>query len=582
MMKHKLKEITLHKPFLFLLFLIFTASANAQLFAPRVYPQNFFIYPVDARISLSGNFGELRTNHFHMGLDCRTNQVENRPVKAAADGYVSRVSVAPFGFGRAIYITHANGLTTVYGHLNKFYPALESYLIDHQYKMKSWATNLELQPGMFEVKKGQFIANSGNTGGSMGPHLHFEIRDTKTDKVLNPLLFNLPVADPIPPDIQHLYMYDRCISTYSQSAQHLPIRKIGNHYTTTQAVIPVHTDKVSFGITATDKQSGSNFSNGIYEAVIYLDGKALNGFQLDSIDYLESRYINAHIDYKKKAEGGPYVQHLSRLPGYPQGVHEDFVNDGVIELHDNNVHDIEIIVKDTRGNASKLAFKIKKELVKEKGNTAQNASFYDKVEFHPGFVNVFENEDLYLHLSPQALYDSLSFQYAQKASSQPNSYSDNFSVLSGLVPSHDFFTIKLRANKPLPDSLQKKVLMKRTWKGSTEYVQAIPDGDWYSAKFRAFGDFELIIDTIPPVIGGMANGSNLSGAHRIVFTPRDNSGIKSFNAYLNDNWLMFTNDKARNFIYIFDEKCPKGNHTLKVIVEDIAGNVSQREIKFTR
>ena len=174
---------TLHKPFLFFIFLFFSSAMYAQIFPAKNYPKGYFIYPVDARISLAANFGELRANHYHMGLDCRTDQVQNKIVKAAAQGYIARVSIAPFGFGRAIYINHPNGLTTVYGHLNAFFPALEKYVKEKQYELQSWNVSLDFSPTQFPVKQGQLIAHSGNTGGSQGPHCHFEIRDTKTGKV---------------------------------------------------------------------------------------------------------------------------------------------------------------------------------------------------------------------------------------------------------------------------------------------------------------------------------------------------------------------------------------------------------------
>lgn len=580
-MIHTIQEIHLHKPFLFFLALLFPALFYGQDFPAKEYPQNDFIYPVEATISLSANFGELRSNHYHMGLDCRTNQTENKRVKAAADGYVMRVTVAPFGFGRAIYVRHPNGYTTVYGHLNKFYPALETYLTEQQYLMETWAIDLEMNPEQFPVKQGQFIAYSGNTGGSMGPHLHFEIRDNDANKVYNPLLFNMPIPDKVPPTLVSLYMYDRCKSTYSQTPRHLPIKRIAEgRYATNQAVIPIHTDRISFGIHANDKQSGSNNPNGIYEAVIYLDGNALTGFQLDDIDYLETRYLNAHIDYKKKAEGGPYVQHLSRLPGYPQGVYRDFASDGVIELTDNLVHDVKIVVKDPNGNASELSFKIQQGKITENAGPL-NASFYDRHQFHPGFVNVYEDEQVHLYLPETALYDSVTFTHAQKASTRAGSVSNVFTLLSGVVPSHNYFTVKIKPTQNT-DSIEDKILMKQSWGSRTDYVKAERQGDWYVARFRTFGDFELIADTTPPVIGGIANGANLSGSSRIVFTPRDNTGIKSFNAYVDGQWLLFTNDKGRNYIYVFDERVSKGKHQLRVVVEDLAGNVSEREITFTR
>ncbi len=399
----------LHKPFLFFLFTFFSSQIFSQYFPAKNYPQKYFMYPVkDVRISLAANFGELRSNHYHMGLDCRTDQAENKTTVAAAEGYVSRISVAPFGFGRAIYINHPNGLTTVYGHLNKFFPALEAYLKEKQYENQSWAISLSLEPGQFPVKKGQFIALSGNTGGSMGPHVHFEIRDTKTDKVLNPLLFDLPIPDKVPPTIVSLYMYDRCKSTYSQSPVRIPLKWAGNKFVATRDVIPVHTYKVSFGITANDKQSGSTNPNGIYEGILYFDNLAVNAFQLDSISYDETRYLNAHIDYKTKAAGGPYIQHFSRLPGYPRGVYKDILSDGVIDLDNQEVHPVKLEVLDAQGNKTTIEFNIQRGFIKETGKEEQ---VMEAKEFLPEFVNVYEDDNIQLYLDANNLTNEAGIRY---------------------------------------------------------------------------------------------------------------------------------------------------------------------------
>lgn len=574
----------LHKPFLFLLCLHFSYNSRAQVFPVKNYPKGYFIYPVDAKIGLAANFGELRPNHYHMGLDCRTNQVQNRPVKAAADGYIAHVRVEPLGFGRAIYINHPNGLTTLYGHLNTFYPALEKYVKGQQYKLQSWQVFLDIPAGMFPVKQGQFIAFSGNAGGSQGPHCHFEIRDTKTDKVLNPLLFGLPIPDNVPPTILRLAVYDRLVSTYSQSAKLFGLKKIKGGYTTVEPAITVNTDKVSFGISANDKYTGSANPNGIYEADLYFDEQPIVGLQIDSITYDETRYVNAHIDYKTRAAGGPFIEHISRLPGYPEGVYKDFSGDGVIELSDEATHQVKIVVKDTYGNTSTLGFKIKKGLVHANGLEKEPASYHDEQEFHPGFVNIFENENVQLVLKPEALYDSFTFVHSTKPANSLNSFSDIYVMASGLIPVHDFFTLRIKTNKPIPTELRNKMLIKRTWADKTEVVKATPDGDWFTAYFKNFGNFELIADDVPPIItGGFHDNANLSKASRIIFIPKDNNEeIKNFRAELDGKWLMFTNDKGKLFIYKFDEMCPNGYHELKISAQDEAGNTTEKILHFTR
>ncbi len=576
-------KATLHKPFLFFFACILAVPVFSQVFSPRIYPQGYFIYPVVARIGLAANFGELRANHYHMGLDCRTDLVVNKKILAAADGYIAKVSVGPFGFGQAIYINHPNGLTTLYGHLNSFYPKLEKYVIEQQYLRQSWQVSLDIPKDLFPIAKGQLIALSGSTGGSQGPHCHFEIRDTKTDKVLNPLLFGFPLPDKVPPSIVRLYMYDRCISTYRQIPKQLPIKKVGNTFSTTSEIITVNTDKISFGISANDKLSDSNNPNGIYNAVIYLDDQPLSGFLLDSISYDETRYLNAHIDYKTKMSGGPYIQHLSRLPGYPQGVYKDVNGDGVIELKDDQIHSVKIVVKDANDNTSILNFKIKKGIIKEKGRAEDSSQYYDQKEFFPGFVNVYETNKFQLYLPPSTLYDSLPFTFSAMRSISPSSYSDAITILSGEVPAQEFFTVKIKPNRAVAESSGDRMLIKQSWGAKNQVIKAQKEGEWYKAKFRIFGNFELIADTIPPVIGGFADGANLSHAKSIVFTPRDNNEeLKNFRAELDGQWLRFTNDKGRTFIYNFDEKCLYGKHDLRVSIEDEAGNRAERVIHFTR
>ncbi|MEO8821087.1 MAG: hypothetical protein ABI267_01870, partial [Ginsengibacter sp.] len=206
------------------------------------------------------------------------------------------------------------------------------------------------------------------------------------------------------------------------------------------------------------------------------------------------------------------------------------------------------------------------------------------IDFQPNQVNVFENQDIQLYLPAPTLYDSLAFTHSERVDNLPDSYSGIHSVLSGLVPSEDYFTITLKANKIVPEYLKNKMLIKESWKGKNEVVKALQTGNSYSAKFNLFGDFELIADDKPPVIHVDFNdNANVSSHSTIVVTPIDNNDvIKNFRAELDGKWLMFSNDKGKKYIYHFDEKCPRGKHELKISVEDEAGNRTQNIYHFTR
>ena len=223
-------------------------------------------------------------------------------------------------------------------------------------------------------------------------------------------------------------------------------------------------------------------------------------------------------------------------------------------------------------------------MIKETGLQKDSASYYNQKEFHPGFVNIFESEDLQLILSPKDLYDSFAFVYSKKPGVSSLSYSGIYVIESGLVPVHSNFIVRIKADKPVPAELRDKMLIKRTWGNKTEVAKATGDGEWFTAKFRSFGNFELIADDVPPVIyGGFKDNSNLSKSSRIIFIPKDNNDeIKSFRADLDGRWLRFTNDKGHSFIYNFDEMCGRGNHELKISVSDEAGNTTEKTYHFTR
>ncbi len=593
--------------------LLISGAAVAQLFPATNYPHDYFRNPLDVPIKLAANFGELRPNHYHMGLDIRTMQRENLPVHAAADGYVSRVEIEPAGFGQAIYIRHPNGYTTVYGHLNQFFPALAAYISEQQYKQQSWQVDLELPAGLFPVKKGDLIAYSGNTGGSQGPHLHFEIRRTAGDVNQNPLLFGLPVPDNTPPSIVRLAWYDRAEDSYEGKAHLLPVHKIGvpghtaagdalARYALTPDLLTVSAKRITFALSAFDTQSGSSNPNGIFQAVLYEDEQPVIGFQLNNISYDNTRNINAHIDYALRAMGGPFVQRLFLMPGYPAPTiyasPAGQPTTGVLDLGDGKVHRLRVEVKDTYGNTSLLEYQVKYD---PSLSAAAGAPVTPPGKlFYPGMVDGIDTTGCSFFLGEKSLYDSVWLSATQvglpgSGHSLSGGVSATYAIGAPWVPLLEPVLVRLsllhdnRPNDALavsgPTAINDHIVMVCT-NGSQRDVQRVEWHDgWASARFRGFGNFQLVEDTIAPVITPLQpmEGAHLGLAPRIAFSVKDNlSGIRHFRAELDGAWLCFTNDKNLAYIYKFDSHCLPGRHTLTVTAEDVAGNKVFREYHFTR
>jgi len=577
-----------------LLFLLLSSALtlDAQIFPLVTYPKGYFRNPLNIPISLSGNFGELRPNHYHMGFDIRTQQRVNLPVYAAAEGYIAKIKIEPAGFGRAIYINHPNGYTTVYCHLNDFNPALEKYVKDLQYKTESWKQFADIPAALFPVKKGDFIAWSGTTGGSQAPHVHFEIRSTADDINKNPALFGLPLPDDTKPVISRLALYDRTRSLYEQSPRYLPLKKTATGYATTAALITVASPRCSFAISATDTHSGSTNANGIFEADLFSDGRPVIGFRMDNIGYDNTRNLNAHIDYKTRATGGPFLQQLFLLPGYANSIYRPMGGDGALDISDGKVHPVRIEVKDANGNMSTLETSVQYEAAvpgREPGGapaaiqppalTPSTTKMY-----YPGMLDGLEAPACEFYIGEKSLYDSVHIAYKQTAATAPDVVSAVHSIGAAYIPLQESMLVRIKPTMVLSSDQHNRIVMQRFAGSKKEVAKVEWQQDWAAARFREMGSFQLVYDTTPPVItAGFADGARLAKAGRIVINVRDNLGsYNSFRALLDGHWLRFTNDKGLAFIYTFDEKCAPGAHTLEVSATDEAGNIAQKTFTFTR
>ena len=533
-------------------------------------------------MELTANFGELRTHHWHMGLDIRTQTRENLPVYAAAGGYIASIGVRPLSFGRFIIINHPNGLSTLYAHLNDFAPELETYVTNQQYQQESWAIELKFSSHQFPVSKGTFIGYSGNTGGSAGPHLHFEIMDTKTERRLNPLLFGFPLEDKVPPVIKGIALYDRGRSINGQSPRAVPIKKTITGYTLANSdTLTTSLSQIGLAIQATDQVSGSTNPNGIYSATLEVDGQTVLAFILDSIDYEQTGYINAHIDYRHKQMGGAYYQHLSMLPGEGGVAYHPYQSDGVIRLTDTLPHPIAIIVADPYGNQSILRFQIKT-TNPWLGPAANPAKLPGKEPTHfvPRNPVLIRKPDFQIDFPAMGLYDSLPIFYRRDLFPiLPGAITARHQLNDPTIPVHLNFSVRLKPERAVPTELRNKVIMQRSYGSVRKVKTGNWEGEWVTAEFDDFGYFQAFVDTIPPqvTLAGKGDTINVSALSRLVFTPTDNFGaIKRFRAELNDSWIRFTNDKGRSWIYRFDQRCPYGVHKLTVTVEDLVGNVTTK------
>jgi hypothetical protein len=544
-------------------------SAFAQVQQP--YPQGYFVYPVDkAKVGIVANFGELRPNHWHMGLDCRTDKKENYPILAAAEGYISKVKIEPYGFGNAIYIAHPNGLTTLYAHLNDFYPELQAYVKEQQYNLKSWKVFIDVPANKFPVTKGQFIAFSGNTGGSMGPHLHFEIRDTKTDKVLNPLRFGFNLPDNVKPVVKKIAIYDRNKSVYEQTPQFVSLIKKGTDYVVKDTIL-LKTDCASIGIAAYDQISNTPNQNGIFGAALFDGNQMLSSFRLDSIGYDETRFLNAHIDFKLKATGGGYIQHVSALPGNTIAAYQSGnLQKGQIDLSDGLPHNMSIIVSDANGNATNVFFVMKKS---PKATSLKDSVVVGYRYALAGQPYTYKTEDIMVNINQAALYDRIMFNVTSsvvKAAAISNLYQ----VQNSNVPLHNNIEISIKPTMPIADALQTKVVAVLN---SKEGYAATKKGNYYSINTRDFGNYYLAVDTIAPVITPINFTNNsIIKANSIRFTVKDNyTNIKKCEAFLDGEWIL-VGYKGSSHYYKVDERLTPGVHQLKIEATDEVGNVNTK------
>ncbi|MGZ6499061.1 MAG: M23 family metallopeptidase [Bacteroidia bacterium] len=570
--------------FIFLLFSLLFSGVYAQ----SNYPQNYFRPPVDTNLSLAGNFGEIRPNHFHAGFDIRTNNREGMPVYAAADGYISRIKISPYGYGNALYITHPNGFTTVYGHLKSFNAAIQNFERDVQYNKESFEIDTLLSPDKLPVKKGDLIALSGNTGGSQGPHLHFEIRDSKTESPINPYLFGFFIPDTVPPRITQIAIYPMdkisLINGKNEPKKIAPIYKKGKYSLLKTDTLIVQGD-IGFGIECYDTETKSNNKNAVYSIELQSGGKRIYYYEMEKFSFENARYVNAHIDYPSKQRHDTKIQKCFLSKNNQLGIYKNVLNDGIINFTDDSVHWIRYIVKDYFGNSAELMLKIKSRSNHKIQNKIKQTgdNFFDCQK-----ENQFKNEEIQITIPPYALYDDIQFTYS-KPGSVKGSYSPLYQIMTDETALQKSYALSIKTIK-LPDHLQaKSCIISVNDKGKKSYEGGTYQDGWVNTKTNVFGNFTITVDTIAPKIRTafpLPKGStvNLSKAKTIGVIATDNlSGIKKYRATIDGKWVLMEYEMKQNLLfYTFNAKISSGVHTFKIDVTDDKENTSTIQFSFKR
>lgn len=556
---------------------LLSLSAFSAALAQPAYPVNYFRNPLRIPILLAGNFGECRPGHFHSGIDIKTAGKENEPVYAAAEGYVSRIKTEPGGFGHALYVTHPNGYTTLYAHLNDFSPALQRYLRQQQYAKESWTQDLPLRPEQFPVKKGEQIAWSGNTGGSTAPHLHFEIRDSKTEHPLNPQLFGFDIPDNRAPVPTQLAVYDRNSSIYQQDPKLLPLKLSGGVYRPAKDTIYVTADAIPIGVVVNDFMTGSENTLAFLTAEWYL-GDALQGrILLDDVGYDETRYLHAYADYKTREQKKIWVQLLYQTPGNRlDRIYSDLQQRGALVPVPSEPARLRVVLRDVAGNESSIEAAIVR-------NGAQRIRPcpVDSV-WAPNAPKSLSTADYSLSLGADVLYDEACGGVVTMP--QSGGLSKRYKVLSSLIPAHSSYQLALRPEGVLPFAIRNKIVLRYNDGGSVSGRAAtLSERGQYGAKVRGFGEFWLEADTVAPVVTAVgAVKGDLSKAKKLVFTAQDKgSSVKRFRGEIDGVWVLFEQHGSA-WTYVFDSHCPKGKHELKLTAEDESGNVRVVRNSFLR
>lgn len=564
-----------------IVFSFFLVLLYKPLFAQIPYSQTDFRAPLDIPLVLAGTFGELRSNHFHAGIDIKTRGKEGFPVLAIDSGYVSRVKTQAGGYGKALYVTHYNGYVSVYAHLQRFHNSVGSYLLEKQYAKQKFSVDLFPEREQFKFYKGDTIAWTGNSGSSTAPHLHFEIRDAKTQETINPLLFGFKAKDTTPPIIKNLYVYPLGESSRingQEDTLRLTVQKVSeSEYDLSSDAIDV-CGTIGFGIDVFDRLDNAPNKNGIYSIEFCVDSILIYKHKMERFSFSETRYINSLMDYHAKKKYSAKPQKSFKDPNNQLSVYEYLLDEGRLYFDSVGVHKAEYIINDAEGNSSSLTFQFR---------SLNSVSIESKKEgqtiFYHNHDNRFKEAGLDLMIKKNSLYDDIEFQYGSRISND-TFLTDIHCIHKEETPVHKPFSIAL-AVEGLSENLRDKALICTVSNtGRVSCLSTHWHNDTLSANSRNFGDFSVVIDTIAPDLSIKSFSKDLKGAELMSFLVEDTlSGLSDYNAYVDGEWVLLEYDRKNKLLtHFFDGKIESGQHIIEIVVEDSVKNEKRMQLEFVR
>jgi hypothetical protein len=558
--------------YILFLFFVFSNLLSAQ----NPYPQDYFSNPLDIPLILSGTFAELRSNHFHSGLDIKTQGRTGLKVKAAADGFVSRIKVSHYGYGKALYITHPNGYTTVYAHLQKFSPEIEAYVKKQQYKNESYEIELFPKMDALPVQKDSLIAYSGNSGGSGGPHLHYEIRD-KQERPINPMLFGVDIKDSVNPIITSIYAYpldENSFINNSNSKQNIRLTPLKNGDYTTENIEAI--GNIGFAIGTFDRQDLAANSNGVYNIQTFYNGT--RNFEIDfkRFSFSETKHINQLIDYEHFTTKKQRIQKLFRKNN-PLSIFKSTSNEGILTIIDSTYSVYKIRVADYKNNETWVTIHIK--------GTKPNKKTYEKATVTPYFVNNRQTTNLKKGIVSVDFYKDTFY----------NDFYIDFQVINDtlklhedIIPAKKNFKITFDVSKYSTQDRNALYIARIIGKNKyPAYTSTKRKDHLLIASTKKLGTYALAMDTVSPTISAknFKNKQWLSHYKYLKVKIDDKeSGISNYRATVNGKWILMEYDyKTKTLTHDFnDGVITDTKNNLKIIVTDNVGNNSTFESLFYR